>query len=454
MSDLPDVEKTVQVLKSILSEGVDLASEKRRFQGFLQDYAGRARTEQGLKLERRHLNVLVLGMRYRRFDAVVKGTGDAAGLVGLGDWLARQEGYDKGLCQWVEVVWSKSLGLATDIELDVKRKSEEEKRRKADERARRRNAEEQARRREAEVKRQEEAARERAEARRQAAVPGKVSRPMQSVEVFRDSLRGGGEGPAMVVLPTGRFRMGELSGDGRRRHSERPVHTVTISRRIAMGQYPVTFEDYDRIGFLEAFLGNPWSTLGRKLHSSFDHRPSDQGWGRGRRPVIMVNWHDAKAYAVWLSKQTGKRYRLPSESEWEYAARAGTETRYSWGDEIGVNRANGPNEGPGGNNFGSKWSSRQTSPVGSFAPNGFGLYDMHGNVCEWVEDCWHDNYEGAPSDGSAWTIDSLVGEDKRVWRGGSYSRLRPNLRSAARGCLRSSGVDYCLGFRLVQDLNS
>ena len=91
--------------------------------------------------------------------------------------------------------------------------------------------------------------------------------------------------------------------------------------------------------------------------------------------------------------------------------------------------------------------------MGSFAPNGFGLYDMHGNVCKWVEDCWHDNYEGAPSDGSAWTIDSLGGEDERVWRGGSYSRLRPNLRSAARGGLQSSGVDYCLGFRLVQDLN-
>ena len=143
MSDLPDVEATVKVLKSILSEGVDLASEKRRFQGFLQDYAGRARTEQGLQLERKHLNVLMLGMRYRRFDAVVKGRGDAAGLVGLGDWLARQEGYDKGLCQWVEAVWSKSLGLATDIELDSKanrRRAKEEKRRKADERARRGNA--------------------------------------------------------------------------------------------------------------------------------------------------------------------------------------------------------------------------------------------------------------------------------------------------------------------------
>ena len=217
----------------------------------------------------------------------------------------------------MEVVWSKSLGLATDIELD--------------------------------------------------------SNPIQSVEVFRDRLRSGGEGPAMVLLPTGRFRMGDLSGDGD--DDERPVRTVTISRRIAMGQYPITFEDYDR--FVAAMGAEP---------------PDDRGWGRGRRPVINVNWHNARVYPAWLSEQTGKRYRLPSESEWEYAARAGTETAYSWGDEIGVNRANGRDSG-------SKWSGRKTSPVGSFAPNGFGLYDIHGNVYEWVEDCWHRNYDDAPIDG-------------------------------------------------------
>ena len=437
MSNFPDVEKTVKVLKSILSEGVDLASEKRRFQAFLQDYAGRARTEQGLQLERRHLNVLMLGMRYRRFDAVVKGTGDAAGLVGLGDWLSRQEGYDKALCQWVEAVWSKSLGLATDLELDSKanrRRAEEEKRRQADERTRRRNADEQARRREAEVKRQEKAARERAKAQRQAAVPGKVSRPVQSVEVFRDRLRVGGEGPAMVVLPTGRFRMGDLDGSGS--SNERPVHTVTISRRIAMGQYPVTFEDYDRYaencGFLKALFGNK------------PESPYDNGWGRGRRPVIDVNWHDARAYAAWLSEQTGKRYRLPSESEWEYAARAGTETAYSWGNEIGVNRANCDGSG-------SKWSGEQTSPVGSFAPNGFGLYDMHGNVWEWVEDCYHESYEGAPTDGRAWTTGCEPA--RAVVRGGSWGNGPRGLRSAYRDWYWPSVRYFDFGFRLVQDLN-
>ena len=166
----------------------------------------------------------------------------------------------------------------------------------------------------------------------------------------------------------------------------------------------------------------------------------------------MENWHDARAYATWLSAQMGKRYRLPSESEWEYAARAGTETAYSWGDEIGVNRANCLESG-------SKWSDRQTSPVGSFAPNGFGLYDMHGNVGEWVEDCWHRNYEGAPSDGSAWTSggdDDVNLRNLRVVRGGAWNEKPQELRAAERFRFTAS-VDRFdrnwLGFRLVQDLN-
>lgn len=143
----------------------------------------------------------------------------------------------------------------------------------------------------------------------------------------------------MVVLPPGRFRMRDLSGDDN--GSEQPVHTVTISRRIAMGQYPVTFEEYDRY----------MSAMGTE-------RPADEGWGRGRMPVINVNWHEAKTYASWLSEQTGKRYRLPSESAWEYAACAGTETAYSWGDEIGANRVNC-------DGCGSEWDE-QVTPVGSF----------------------------------------------------------------------------------------
>ena len=168
-----------------------------------------------------------------------------------------------------------------------------------------------------------------------------------------------------------------------------------------MGRYEVTFAEYDR------FV----SATGRES-------PDDRGWGRGRRPVINVNQADAKAYATWLSAQTGKTYRLPSEAEWEYAARARTRTRYSWGDSIGCDQARyGRREG---GECSDSWDG--TVPVGSFEPNAFGLYDMHGNVWEWVADCWHDNYEDAPTDGSAWTTgcDSA----RAVLRGGSWALIR------------------------------
>ena len=253
----------------------------------------------------------------------------------------------------------------------------------------------------------------------------KIPKLKSEGRVFTDTLRIGSLGPKMVVLPTGCFRAGDLDGSGG--SSERPVRTVTISRPIAMGRYPVTFEQYDRF-----------------VAATGTEGPDDEGWGRGRRPVIGVNWNEAKAYAAWLSEQTGKRYRLPSESEWEYAARAGTETAYSWGDEIGVNRANCD----GG---GSEWDNRQTAPVGRFEPNGFGLYDMHGNVWEWVEDCWHDNYEGVPSDGSAWTSSS--DSARRVVRGGSWYSYPQALRCALRYRYSPSHRGSSVGFRLVQDLN-
>ena len=246
----------------------------------------------------------------------------------------------------------------------------------------------------------------------------------------------------MVVLPTGSFQMGSPATETGRDRNEGPVRTVTISRRIAMGRYEVTFADYDR--FVAA-------TSGRWTHDygSDRGRPDDFGWGRGSRPVIGLSQEHVKAYVTWLSAQTGKTYRLPSESEWEYAARAGTRTRYSWGDEIGVDRANC-------RGCGSEWDIK-TTPVGSFAANAFGLFDMHGNVAEWVEDCWHDNYEGAPTDGSAWTT---ICDDRGavVVRGGSWRSYSPrNLRSASRDRdwdwdkPSNGGID--IGVRLVQDLN-
>ncbi len=248
------------------------------------------------------------------------------------------------------------------------------------------------------------------------------------VEVFRDALKDGGWGPEMVVLPTGRFRMGDLSGGGD--DDEKPVRSVTISRPIAMGRYEVTFDDYDR--FADATTGVD--------------RPHDWGWGRGTRPVINVSQEDAKAYAVWLSEQTGKRYRLPSEVEWEYAARSGTTTRYSWGDSINCNQAR-----YGRHFFVSECSDSidGTVAVGSFAANAFGLYDMHGNVVEWVEDCYGD-YADAPTDGSARTG---CDDQRAVLRGGSWLDYPRWLRSAGRLRFRPSRRNDTFGFRLVQDSN-
>ena len=195
--------------------------------------------------------------------------------------------------------------------------------------------------------------------------------------------------PEMVVIPAGSFRMGCLSGDCYRNE---PVHSVSIES-FELSKYEVTFEEYD--AFTDA--------TGRE-------RANDRGWGRGRRPVINVSWDDAVAYTQWLSSQTGERYRLPSEAEWEYAARAGSTTKYSWGNDIGRNRANC-------DGCGSRWDDRQTAPVGSFSANRWGLHDMHGNVWEWVQDCWNGNYRGAPTDGSAWESGDC---SERVLRGGSW----------------------------------
>jgi formylglycine-generating enzyme required for sulfatase activity len=160
-------------------------------------------------------------------------------------------------------------------------------------------------------------------------------------------------------------------------------------------------------------------------------------------PVINVNWDDVKNYIDWLKRMTGKEYRLLSEAEWEYAARAGTTTSYSWGDDIGKDNANC-------DGCGSRWDDKQTAPVGSFKPNAFGLYDMHGNVVEWVEDTWHDNYSGAPVDGSAW----LEGSDvRRVVRGGSYYHNPQYLRAAFRGGYPTFYWYDTLGFRLARTLN-
>ena len=228
------------------------------------------------------------------------------------------------------------------------------------------------------------------------------------------------ECPEMVVVPPGSFRMGSPSGEAGRSDDEGPVHTVTIRYPFAVGVYEVTFDEWDHCV---------------KQGGCRGYSPDDEGWGRGNRPVINVNLGDAQAYIVWLSQKTGKPYRLLTEAEWEYAARAGTTTPFHFGSR---------GYGIGGD---------QTAPAGSsYLANNFGLHDVHGNVWEWVEDCWHDNYEGAPTDGSAWTEGGDC--DRAVIRGGSWVNRPRTLRSANRGgFIADDRYDY-FGFRVALTLTS
>jgi formylglycine-generating enzyme required for sulfatase activity len=225
--------------------------------------------------------------------------------------------------------------------------------------------------------------------------------------------------PLMVVLPAGRFAMGENGWETQ----EKPQHKVTIAQAFAVGKYEVTFAEWDACAADGGCTSNP--------------RPSDQGSGKGKRPVVNVSWHDAKEYVAWLTRKTGKAYRLLSEAEWEYSARADTGTRYAFGDKIENNLA--------------QYGRGETADVGSFPANGFRLHDLHGNVSEWVEDTWHPNYEGAPGDGSVWSDgDASV----RVVRGGSWADdySGAGLRSAARITFPPDFRINFVGFRVARAL--
>ncbi|BDV42282.1 protein 3-oxoalanine-generating enzyme family protein [Geotalea uraniireducens] len=268
---------------------------------------------------------------------------------------------------------------------------------------------------------------------------GKTARPTAAVAaaalptvgtVFRDRLRDGSAGPEMVVIPAGRFRMGAIFGGGD--PDEKPVHWVTIARPLAVGRFEVTFDEYDR--FCQA--------TGRELPKDGRRYFPFSNWGRGRRPAMNVSWNDAMAYCQWLSQQTGRKYRLPSEAEWEYAARGGKDTPFWWGGTAGENRADCKG-------CGSRWDNRQTAPVGSFPASPYGLYDTAGNVWEWCLDTWHEGYDGAPTDGRAW----LGGDDeRRVQRGGSFGSKPRYIRSSARGRGAPDGRYVYLGFRLLREL--
>ena len=236
--------------------------------------------------------------------------------------------------------------------------------------------------------------------------------------------------PRMVVLPAGEFTMGSPPSDPYR--GAESQHRVTIAKPFAVSKFEITFDEWD------ACL---------KSGGCGGYRPDDQKWGRGRRPVINISWDNAEAYVHWLSDMTGKKYRLLSESEWEYAARAGTTTPFSWGVRVATNKANynGSADGSGP----SKANRQKTMPVGSFRPNRFGLYDMHGNVSEWVADCWHDEYAAAPADGSPWVEGDCNG---RVVRGGSWEDSQAELRSAARTAGAKDDQFYTDGFRIARVL--
>lgn len=205
-----------------------------------------------------------------------------------------------------------------------------------------------------------------------APVPTPVAHAPKPGETFRDKLKIGGEGPLMVVIPAGGFVMGSPPEPFEPRANEGPPHPVRISQPFAMGVYAVMFDDYERFA-----------------KATKRETPYDAGWGRGNRPVIDVDWGDARAYCAWLSEQTAADYRLPSEAEWEYACRAGTTTPFYFGKSLSMDQAN----------FDGRLSyvgsakglyQGQTKPVGTFPSNAFGLYDMHGNVREWCQDTWHE----------------------------------------------------------------
>jgi len=234
-------------------------------------------------------------------------------------------------------------------------------------------------------------------------------------EIFRDCA----DCPELVVVPAGEFTMG--SGET---VYEKPEHKVVIASPFAIGRREVTFEEWDRC----------FAAGGCK------YSPDDHGWGRGPRPVIDVSWDDAKTFLTWLAQTTRRPYRLPSEAEWEFAARAGTNSRFWWGRSTTTSAVCEDCSSP---------PPRQTMPTGSIRPNGFGLFDVAGNAAEWVEDCWNESYRGAPVDGSPWSAGQCR---QRALRGGSFANTMNMVRPAARFRYDQDVRYYANGFRVARDL--
>ena len=242
--------------------------------------------------------------------------------------------------------------------------------------------------------------------------------------------------------------MGSPTNEIGRHQNEGPQHVVTIAKPFAVSMFELTFTEWDAC----------------VAHGDCDANVGDNGWGRGQQPVINVGWQDAKTYLAWLSRITGEKYRLLTEAEYEYAARGGTQTTYPWGDDIKPSgKAMANCAGCGG-----QWEGKQPSPVGSFAPNQFSLYDMVGNVQEWVEDCNHGDYSNAPTDGSAWLVGDCL---TRVTRGGGFEQIfqviniragiavqdpqnAPTVRSVLRLPLQPGTRSNGSGFRVARTIDT
>ena len=260
-------------------------------------------------------------------------------------------------------------------------------------------------------------------------------------DTFQDSPGNGLFGPMMVVIPAGSFMMGSPEDEPQRFEFEGPQHLVTIPKQFAVSKFEITFADYDR--YAEA---------------TGSEKPSDKGWGekywgRNDMPVFNVSWHDAQRYTEWLSQKTGHSYRLLTEAEWEYVARAGTTTRFHTGDCIDTHQANyhgGYDNVPRCTQSGLYRG--KTVNVGQFPANAWGLHDIHGNIFEWTADCWHESYKNAPNKGQEW-----LGEDDgdcthRVLRGGSWSGRPLDLRSAYRARNKADFKSIFIGFRIAREL--
>jgi formylglycine-generating enzyme required for sulfatase activity len=228
----------------------------------------------------------------------------------------------------------------------------------------------------------------------------------------------------MVVLPTGSVTMGASDSDPDRTPYEMPSHRVSVNYPLAVGRYELTFAEWNMC----AMAGGC-------------RRDVSTPSGHAQHPVVNISWQDAQNYLAWLKKITGFEYRLLTEAEWEYAARANHQTRYAWGNEVGKQRASC-------SDCLTSWKEKDTFVVGAFPENDFNIFEMQGNVREWVSDCWHENYEDAPQDGSAWL--NSCSEGRRVTRGGAWNMPSLDLRVSARGRETWTQVSDNLGFRIAR----